>query len=151
MLKGVGCAAVQLVIFESPPGTHKSPADQNAVQAGIRYRLEVFRTAHKGWGVRSWDRIPAGAFVCEFAGTFTQIPANSAASARGWRSCVADLHAMIATLLIFTIQCLSCSKVAYSLQAWNNAACSGIYHVSTFESDDGGQLPQGGRVGELVT
>ena len=41
---------------------------QDAVQTGIKYRLELFRTENKGWGVRSWDRIPAGAFVCEFTG-----------------------------------------------------------------------------------
>ncbi|MCL7051068.1 hypothetical protein MKW94_025751, partial [Papaver nudicaule] len=26
----------------------------------------VFRTPKKGWGVRSWDFIPSGAFVCEY-------------------------------------------------------------------------------------
>jgi euchromatic histone-lysine N-methyltransferase len=30
--------------------------------------LQVFQTAQKGWGVRSWDTIPAGAPVCQYAG-----------------------------------------------------------------------------------
>ncbi|KAF7120971.1 hypothetical protein RHSIM_Rhsim13G0178700 [Rhododendron simsii] len=30
--------------------------------------LGVFRTKDKGWGVRSWDPIRAGAFICEYAG-----------------------------------------------------------------------------------
>ncbi|GJS00714.1 histone-lysine N-methyltransferase, H3 lysine-9 specific SUVH1-like protein [Tanacetum coccineum] len=37
-------------------------------QAGIRIRLEVFKTKNKGWGLRSWDPIRAGAFICEYAG-----------------------------------------------------------------------------------
>ncbi|MCL7027152.1 hypothetical protein MKW94_030043 [Papaver nudicaule] len=37
-------------------------------QQGIKYRLEVFRTPKKGWAVRSWDFIPAGSFICEYAG-----------------------------------------------------------------------------------
>ncbi|PSS32368.1 Histone-lysine N-methyltransferase [Actinidia chinensis var. chinensis] len=37
-------------------------------QAGLKVRLEVFRTKDKGWGLRSWDPIRAGAFICEYAG-----------------------------------------------------------------------------------
>ncbi|KAI3881320.1 hypothetical protein MKX03_024768, partial [Papaver bracteatum] len=37
-------------------------------QRGLIYRLEVFRTPNKGSGVRSWDFIPIGAFVCEYIG-----------------------------------------------------------------------------------
>lgn len=29
---------------------------------------QVFRTARKGWAVRSWDFIPSGAPVCEYIG-----------------------------------------------------------------------------------
>ncbi|KAM7256069.1 hypothetical protein ACFE04_011810 [Oxalis oulophora] len=39
-----------------------------ASQGGLRVRLEVFRTKDKGWGLRSWDFIRAGAFICEYAG-----------------------------------------------------------------------------------
>ena len=37
-------------------------------QKGLRYRLEIFKTENKGWGVRSWDFIPRGGFVCEYTG-----------------------------------------------------------------------------------
>ncbi|KVH07493.1 histone-lysine N-methyltransferase, H3 lysine-9 specific SUVH1-like [Cynara cardunculus var. scolymus] len=37
-------------------------------QAGLKIRLEVFKTKDKGWGLRSWDPIRAGAFICEYAG-----------------------------------------------------------------------------------
>jgi len=30
--------------------------------------FQVFRTANKGWAVRSWDTIPSGAPVCEYTG-----------------------------------------------------------------------------------
>ena len=35
---------------------------------GLQYRLEVFMTPKKGWGVRSWDTIPHGAYVVEYTG-----------------------------------------------------------------------------------
>ncbi|NXO62720.1 SETMR methyltransferase, partial [Phainopepla nitens] len=38
------------------------------VQRGLRLRLQVFRTARKGWGVRTLQPVPAGGFVCEYAG-----------------------------------------------------------------------------------
>jgi euchromatic histone-lysine N-methyltransferase len=31
--------------------------------------VQVFKTTNKGWGVRSWDYIPAGAPICEYVGT----------------------------------------------------------------------------------
>ncbi|KAL5811614.1 hypothetical protein ACOSQ3_026564 [Xanthoceras sorbifolium] len=37
-------------------------------QGGLRVRLEVFKTKDKGWGLRSWDPIRAGTFICEYAG-----------------------------------------------------------------------------------
>ncbi|XP_051141595.1 histone-lysine N-methyltransferase, H3 lysine-9 specific SUVH1-like [Andrographis paniculata] len=37
-------------------------------QVGIRLRLEVFKTKSRGWGLRSWDPIRAGGFICEYAG-----------------------------------------------------------------------------------
>lgn len=37
-------------------------------QRGPKHRLEVFKTEDRGWGLRSWDSIPAGAFVCEYTG-----------------------------------------------------------------------------------
>ncbi|XWS57188.1 hypothetical protein CRYUN_Cryun09bG0152000 [Craigia yunnanensis] len=37
-------------------------------QNGLKVRLEVFKTKDKGWGLRSWDPIRTGAFICEYAG-----------------------------------------------------------------------------------
>lgn len=39
-----------------------------ATQKGVKLRFEVFRTRGRGWGLRSWDPIRCGAFVCEFVG-----------------------------------------------------------------------------------
>ena len=30
---------------------------------GLRFRLQLEKTKHCGWGVLSWDTIPVGAFV----------------------------------------------------------------------------------------
>ncbi|CAE6007208.1 unnamed protein product [Arabidopsis arenosa] len=38
------------------------------VQTGLKLHLEVFKTTNCGWGLRSWDPIRAGTFICEFAG-----------------------------------------------------------------------------------
>uniref|UniRef100_A0A8C9EYZ9 Pre-SET domain-containing protein n=1 Tax=Pavo cristatus TaxID=9049 RepID=A0A8C9EYZ9_PAVCR len=35
------------------------------VQRGLQVRLEVFKTAKKGWGVRALEAIAEGTFVCE--------------------------------------------------------------------------------------
>ncbi|KAL0359691.1 UNVERIFIED_CONTAM: Histone-lysine N-methyltransferase, H3 lysine-9 specific SUVH1 [Sesamum angustifolium] len=41
-------------------------------QAGVKVRLEVFKTKNKGWGLRSWDPIRSGGFICEYAGDVIQ-------------------------------------------------------------------------------
>uniref|UniRef100_A0A803MZI4 Uncharacterized protein n=1 Tax=Chenopodium quinoa TaxID=63459 RepID=A0A803MZI4_CHEQI len=57
------------VVFECGPKCGCGPSCINRVsQKGLRYRFEVFRTPKKGWGVRSWDYIPAGAPICEYTG-----------------------------------------------------------------------------------
>uniref|UniRef100_A0A8C8RUG0 Histone-lysine N-methyltransferase SETMAR n=1 Tax=Pelusios castaneus TaxID=367368 RepID=A0A8C8RUG0_9SAUR len=38
------------------------------IQRGLQFRLEVFETAKKGWGLRPLESIPKGRFVCEYAG-----------------------------------------------------------------------------------
>ncbi|KAK3234481.1 hypothetical protein CYMTET_55265 [Cymbomonas tetramitiformis] len=38
------------------------------VQRGVTKRLEVFRTKNKGWGLRCWDSICSGEFVCAYIG-----------------------------------------------------------------------------------
>ncbi|KAK2666007.1 hypothetical protein Ddye_004581 [Dipteronia dyeriana] len=57
------------VVFECGPRCGCGPDCVNRTsQQGLKYRLEVFRTPKKGWAVRSWDFIPAGAPVCEYIG-----------------------------------------------------------------------------------
>ncbi|XVF00111.1 hypothetical protein REPUB_Repub03eG0257100 [Reevesia pubescens] len=34
----------------------------------LKVHLEVFKTTDRGWGLRSWDPIRAGTFICEYAG-----------------------------------------------------------------------------------
>ncbi|XP_025930604.1 histone-lysine N-methyltransferase SETMAR [Apteryx rowi] len=38
------------------------------VQRGLQFRLEVFKTVKKGWGLRTLEFIAKGRFVCEYAG-----------------------------------------------------------------------------------
>nr|GEW95943.1 histone-lysine N-methyltransferase, H3 lysine-9 specific SUVH1-like [Tanacetum cinerariifolium] len=54
-----------------------STCRNRASQAGLKLRLEVFRTKNKGWGLRSWDPIRAGAFICEYAGEVIENGADS--------------------------------------------------------------------------
>lgn len=57
------------VVYECGPHCGCGPNCSNRVtQRGMHYRLEVFKTPQKGWAVRSWDTIPAGAPVCEYTG-----------------------------------------------------------------------------------
>ncbi|KAJ1288643.1 hypothetical protein BS78_02G103700 [Paspalum vaginatum] len=37
-------------------------------QKSTQIHFEVFKTGDRGWGLRSWDPIRAGTFICEFAG-----------------------------------------------------------------------------------
>ncbi|CAO2828670.1 unnamed protein product [Amaranthus hypochondriacus] len=64
-------------------------------QKGLRYRFEVFRTPKKGWAVRSWDYIPAGAPICEYIGVLK-------------RSDEAD--SVLENNFIFDIDCLQTMK-----------------------------------------
>ncbi|XP_075492051.1 histone-lysine N-methyltransferase, H3 lysine-9 specific SUVH1-like [Primulina tabacum] len=57
------------LIYECGPTCACPPNCRNRTsQAGIRVRLEVFKTKDNGWGLRSWDPIRVGAFICEYAG-----------------------------------------------------------------------------------
>ncbi|GMN49368.1 hypothetical protein TIFTF001_018536 [Ficus carica] len=57
------------VVFECGPNCGCGPKCVNRTsQQGQKYRLEVYKTADKGWAVRSWDYIPSGAPVCEYIG-----------------------------------------------------------------------------------
>lgn len=62
-------ADLKSVIYECGPSCQCPPNCRNRVsQGGLKLRLEVFRTKGKGWGLRSWDPIRAGTFICEYAG-----------------------------------------------------------------------------------
>ncbi|XP_033105876.1 histone-lysine N-methyltransferase SETDB1-B-like isoform X2 [Anneissia japonica] len=56
-------------IFEcnSKCGCAKSCYNRVA-QNGLRVRLQVFKTEKRGWGLRCIDDIPAGMFICTYAG-----------------------------------------------------------------------------------
>lgn len=57
------------VVYECGPSCQCPPNCKNRItQGGLKIRLEVFKTKNKGWGLRSWDPIRAGAFICEYAG-----------------------------------------------------------------------------------
>ncbi|KAL5059090.1 hypothetical protein RYX36_030694 [Vicia faba] len=62
-------ADLKSVIHECGPSCQCPSTCRNRVsQVGLKFRLEVFRTKNKGWGLRSWDAIRAGTFICEYAG-----------------------------------------------------------------------------------
>ncbi|KAF8401997.1 hypothetical protein HHK36_012948 [Tetracentron sinense] len=57
------------LIFECGSFCRCPPTCRNRVsQKGLKNRFEVFRSRETGWGVRSLDMIPSGAFICEFTG-----------------------------------------------------------------------------------
>lgn len=57
------------VVYECGPFCGCPPTCRNRMtQAGVKLRLEVFKTKNRGWGLRSWDPIRSGIFICEYAG-----------------------------------------------------------------------------------
>lgn len=57
------------MVYECGDQCRCPPSCRNRVsQKGVKNQLEVFKTNGKGWGVRSWDPIPAGSFICEYTG-----------------------------------------------------------------------------------
>lgn len=57
------------IIYECSQSCHCSTNCRNRMtQKGVRLHFEVFKTMNRGWGLRSWDPIRAGAFICEYAG-----------------------------------------------------------------------------------
>ncbi|XP_065867238.1 histone-lysine N-methyltransferase, H3 lysine-9 specific SUVH3-like [Euphorbia lathyris] len=57
------------LVHECGPSCPCVPNCKNRIsQNGLKARLEVFRTKDRGWGLRSWDPIRAGTFICEYAG-----------------------------------------------------------------------------------
>ncbi|XP_065840903.1 histone-lysine N-methyltransferase EHMT2-like [Oscarella lobularis] len=57
------------IVFEcNPKCSCSSQCPNRVVQKGLKYRLELFRTLSKGWGVRAKENIPMGSMICEYAG-----------------------------------------------------------------------------------
>ncbi|GKV39699.1 hypothetical protein SLEP1_g47430 [Rubroshorea leprosula] len=57
------------LVYECGPSCPCFPNCKNRVsQMGLKVRLEIFKTRDRGWGLRSWDPIRAGTFICEYAG-----------------------------------------------------------------------------------
>ncbi|CAH2061469.1 unnamed protein product [Thlaspi arvense] len=57
------------LIYECGPLCKCPPACYLRVtQRGIRFKLEIFKTESRGWGVRSLSSIPSGSFICEYVG-----------------------------------------------------------------------------------
>lgn len=57
------------LIYECGPTCPCFPNCKNRVsQMPLKVHLEVFKTTDRGWGLRSWDPIRAGTFICEYAG-----------------------------------------------------------------------------------
>ncbi|XVF24563.1 hypothetical protein REPUB_Repub13aG0139000 [Reevesia pubescens] len=57
------------LIYECGPSCPCFRNCKNRVsQTGLKVHLEVFKTRDRGWGLRSWDPIRVGTFICEYAG-----------------------------------------------------------------------------------
>lgn len=57
------------LVHECGPSCRCSPNCKNRVsQSGLKLHLEVFKTKDRGWGLRSWDPIRTGSFICHYAG-----------------------------------------------------------------------------------
>lgn len=60
------------LVYECGPSCQCTLSCRNRLtQKGVTLRFEVFRTKDRGWGLRSWDPIRAGAFICEYTGEVT--------------------------------------------------------------------------------
>jgi [histone H3]-lysine9 N-dimethyltransferase len=57
------------VVYECGESCQCSFNCRNRVtQKGVRNHFEVFKTENRGWGLRSWEPIRAGSFICEYVG-----------------------------------------------------------------------------------
>ncbi|KAF3330668.1 histone-lysine N-methyltransferase, H3 lysine-9 specific SUVH1-like protein [Carex littledalei] len=57
------------MVYECNPTCQCNAHCRNRVsQKGTKLHFEVFKTENCGWGLRSWDPIRAGTFVCEYTG-----------------------------------------------------------------------------------
>ncbi|KAL1223450.1 Histone-lysine N-methyltransferase, H3 lysine-9 specific SUVH3 [Cardamine amara subsp. amara] len=59
----------RLIVFECGGSCCCSvDCKKKMIQTGLKFNFEVFKTVDCGWGLRSWDPIRAGSFICEYAG-----------------------------------------------------------------------------------
>ncbi|XP_010471360.1 PREDICTED: histone-lysine N-methyltransferase, H3 lysine-9 specific SUVH3 [Camelina sativa] len=73
-LNGVMLVSRRPMIYECGPTCPCHANCKNKViQTGLKSFLEVFKTENRGWGLRSWDSIRAGSFICEHAGEVKDI------------------------------------------------------------------------------
>ncbi|KAI3471026.1 hypothetical protein Pfo_027689 [Paulownia fortunei] len=57
------------IVYECGSSCKCPPSCMNKVsQHGPRYRLELYKTESRGWGVRSRSYISSGSFICEYIG-----------------------------------------------------------------------------------
>ncbi|CAN6874915.1 unnamed protein product, partial [Brassica oleracea] len=56
------------MVHECSPSCPCSACKNKVTQMGVKVKLEVFKTVNRGWGLRSWDPIRAGSFICIYAG-----------------------------------------------------------------------------------
>ncbi|XP_024014095.1 histone-lysine N-methyltransferase, H3 lysine-9 specific SUVH6 isoform X2 [Eutrema salsugineum] len=57
------------LVYECGPHCKCPPSCYLRVtQRGIKFKLEIFKTESRGWGVRSLSSIPSGSFICEYVG-----------------------------------------------------------------------------------
>lgn len=47
---------------------HTLTCNNRVVQRGVTHRFQLFKTASKGWGIRTLKAIPKGTYVCEYVG-----------------------------------------------------------------------------------
>ncbi|KAI4302470.1 hypothetical protein MLD38_038209 [Melastoma candidum] len=57
------------LVYECSASCPCGPLCKNRVaQGGIKIRMEVFKTKNRGWGLRAYEPIRSGTFICEYAG-----------------------------------------------------------------------------------
>ncbi|KAK4272249.1 hypothetical protein QN277_020833 [Acacia crassicarpa] len=117
------------VVFECGPKCGCGPGCVNRTsQRGPRYRLEVFRTAKKGWAVRSWDHIPSGAPVCEYTGLLRRTE---------------DVENTLENNYIFEIDCLQTMKgIGGRERRSQKETSAAVKLLDNYADDDSESIPE---------
>ncbi|XP_066367440.1 histone-lysine N-methyltransferase, H3 lysine-9 specific SUVH4-like isoform X2 [Miscanthus floridulus] len=90
-------------------------------QQGLKYRLEVFKTKSKGWGVRTWDTILPGALICEYTGVLRR---------------TTEVEGLLENNYIFDIDCLQTME---GLDGREQRAGSEL-HMASLHSEHGSEV-----------